>query len=56
MRRKLLFLALALAAAGAQVGLFSAPSSDAATCNFRPCCPGTNICYCCPRPCPIQCP
>lgn len=55
MRKKLITLTLALAAV-AGAGLSSAPSSDAATCNFRVCCPDTGTCYCCSRPCPVQCP
>jgi hypothetical protein len=57
MRKKLIALSFALAAAAA-ASLFSAPSSEAAACNgYLVCCSPTGPCYCCsPRPCPIQCP
>ena len=57
MRKKLIALSFALAAA-ATVSLFSAPPSEAARCNgYLVCCSPEGPCYCCsPRPCAIQCP
>jgi hypothetical protein len=56
MRRKLIVLLLALAAAAGSLGLFTPKSSEAAHCTgFLICC-DTGQCYCCPRPCSIQCP
>ena len=56
MRRKQIALSFALAATAAALGLFSAAPSQAAQCKgFLVCC-DTGQCYCCLRPCPIQCP
>jgi hypothetical protein len=58
MRKKLFMLTLALASVvGTLATSVSAPSAETAgTCNFRVCCPGVPTCYCCSRPCSIQCP
>lgn len=57
MRKKLIALAFALTAAAAALGVFSPKPAEAASCKgFLVCCPGTSVCYCCLRPCPIQCP
>jgi hypothetical protein len=55
MRRKLIALLFALVAAAVAQGLFSTPSSEAASCPHLVCCP-KGPCYCCPYPCLIQCP
>ncbi|HEY3568151.1 MAG TPA: hypothetical protein VGP73_09485 [Thermoanaerobaculia bacterium] len=49
MRKKILFLTLALALTGAAAGLFS-PSSAEAACP-RVCCPSGGCFYCCGLPC-----
>lgn len=56
MRKKLIALSFALTAAAAALGLFSPQRAEAACHGFQVCCPGVPTCYCCPRPCPIQCP
>lgn len=56
MRGKLLALSFALAAAASALGLFSTPASAAGTCTYQICCPDTGKCYCCSRPCSVQCP
>lgn len=57
MRRKLIALLFALAATAGALGLFTPKPSEAAHCNgILVCCPDTNRCVCCSRPCPIQCP
>ena len=56
MRRKILFLILALAAVGAELGLLS-PSRAEAAC-FRYCCPDapTRCITCCTHFCDLNCP
>lgn len=57
MNKKLLMLTLALSAAAAASGLFSAPQAEAA-CK-KVCCPNDpTLCIeCCNRPCPVlRCP
>jgi len=57
MRRKLITLLFALIATAGALGLFTPKPSEAAHCNgILVCCPDTNRCFCCVRPCPIQCP
>jgi hypothetical protein len=57
MRKKLIALSFALAAAATALGVFAPkPAEAAGTCTFRVCCPGVPTCYCCPHPCSIQCP
>ncbi|HEV8581845.1 MAG TPA: hypothetical protein VGX68_22475 [Thermoanaerobaculia bacterium] len=57
MRRKLAALLFVLIATAAGLGLFTAKPAQAVHCNgFLVCCPDTNRCYCCLKPCPIQCP
>jgi hypothetical protein len=59
MRKKLILLLLTLAAvAGSEAGLFAPRAAEAApNCNgILVCCPDSNRCVCCIRPCPIQCP
>ena len=52
MRKKLILLALALAAAlGSQASLATA---DDEPCNFQVCCPSRG-CFCCDEPCAIRC-
>jgi hypothetical protein len=56
MRKKLVQLILALAALAAAT-LSSVPPAEAARCNgFLVCCSPEGPCYCCIKPCPIQCP
>ena len=55
MRRKLIALTFALGTAAAALGLFDPRPAEAACSGFLVCCSPT-LCYCCPRPCPIQCP
>jgi len=56
MPRKLITLLFALMATAGALLLTPKPS-EAAHCNgFLVCCPDTGQCYCCIRPCPIQCP
>jgi hypothetical protein len=53
-RKKLIALSIALAAAG--FALATPQPSQALHCNgFLVCC-DNGTCYCCSRPCPIQCP
>lgn len=59
MRKKLILLLLALAAfAGSESGLFTPRKAEAAgKCSgYLICCPDTDRCYCCIRPCSPQCP
>jgi hypothetical protein len=51
MRKKLIFLTLALAATAAS--LLPVRSAEAACNGFLSCCDG--ICHCCSRPCPPAC-
>jgi hypothetical protein len=55
MRRKLIALTFALGTAAAALGLLNPRPAEAACSGFLVCC-SPNLCYCCPRPCPIQCP
>lgn len=57
MRRKLIALSFALGVTAAALGLFTPRPAEAAPhCNgFLVCCDPTH-CYCCIKPCPIQCP
>jgi hypothetical protein len=57
MRRKLIALSFALGATAAAMGLFSPrPAEAAPTCNGYLVCCSPDRCYCCIRPCSIQCP
>jgi hypothetical protein len=56
MRKKMIALAFALTAAAAAQGFFAPKPVEAACNGFLVCCPDTNFCRCCSRPCPIQCP
>lgn len=56
MKKKLLFLGLALAATAVSQGLVAPKPAEAACNGILVCCPDTNFCRCCSRPCPIQCP
>ena len=56
MKKKLIALAFALGAAAAALGLFSPRPAEAACHGFQVCCSPTGPCYCCSRPCAIQCP
>jgi hypothetical protein len=53
MRKKLIALVIALAAAAAVQGLFPSRSVAAQCHGFLSCCDGR--CVCCPRPCPPAC-
>jgi hypothetical protein len=50
MRKKILFLTLALGLTGAAAGLFSPSSAAAASCT-RVCCPSGGCFLCCGLPC-----
>lgn len=55
MRKKLIALTFAIAAALLALSLPRPAAADSKCNGFLVCCPG-GPCYCCIRPCPIQCP
>jgi len=54
MRKKLIALSFALAAAAAALGLFSPKPAEAACRGTVICCPG-QPCFCCANPCLVVC-